>query len=570
MSIPLIKHRILRFLASEKPEVICISGRWGVGKTYAWNKWLEEASNAGNIGLKGYSYISLFGIDSLEEFRYTIFQNSVSSAKVGIEPSFETMRSNTGAVAKRLGKGSLWFLQQIPWLRNHIGNLGPVWFLSVKKQIICVDDIERRGRNLSVRDVLGLVSSLKEQRQCKVALILNDEALEDDERDFGKYLEKVIDVTLRFAPNPVECVEIALDGESKQSKLVAEFCVRLGVSNIRVIKKIEYALGDVEAMLNGLDEQVCRQAAQSLTLLGWSVFEPALAPPLDYLKRRGEYFSPKNKRDAVSETEAAWNALLDAYRFWNLDDFDLALLKGLLDGYFDAAQIRQHAAALDERIKASKADDSLENGWRLYHDSFKDNEKEAIGAILHSARKNIQRLGPVNLSGAVGLLKELGRHDEATDLIQSYIDSMPRDRKFFDLANHPFAASVKDEEVIAALNQQFASLPRVSQDPASILLLIARTKGWNDEQLEAISALTVDELYEIFKTNEGQALRDIISACFLFNRVGTDGQPTAIKELPSRAKEALTRIGQESGLNAARVKKYGINVQPKKGDDVAG
>lgn len=205
-----------------------------------------------------------------------------------------------------------------------------------------------------------------------------------------------------------------------------------------MIKKIEYALGDVEEMLNDFDEQVLRQAAQSLMLLGWSVFEPFLAPPLDYLKRRSEYFSPKNNRDAVSEAEGAWNALLDAYHFSNLDEFDLALLRGLLDGYFDEAQIRKHAVAFDERIKASKADESLENGWRLYHDSFRNNEKEAIDAILRSARTHIQRLGAVNLSGAVSLLKELGRHPEATDLIRFYLSSMPRDRKFFDLANHPF------------------------------------------------------------------------------------------------------------------------------------
>ncbi len=304
-------------------------------------------------------------------------------------------------------------------------------------------------------------------------------------------------------------------------------------------------------------------------LLGWSVFEPAIAPSLEYLKRRHEYLVPKNKSEIVPENEASWNALLDAYRFLNLDEFDLALLGGLLDGYFDEEQIRKYGAELDKKIKASKADNSLENSWRAYHDSFKDNEEEVIDAILQSAHKNVQRLGAVNLSGAVGLLKELGRHKEAADLIQFYVDSTPRDRKFFDLANHPFGASITDQDVIAAFSQQFATLPQVNQDPVSILISIARTKGWNDEQLKVISELSADELYQIFKTNAGQELRDIISTCFLFSKVGMDGQPMAIKELSSRAKEALSRIGQESALNAARVKKYGINVRPKKGDDAA-
>ena len=80
MSIELLEKEIRRFLASADAEVLCISGKWGVGKTFAWNKYLQEADRDGAIGLKRYSYVSLFGRNSLDDVRSAIFENTVPLA----------------------------------------------------------------------------------------------------------------------------------------------------------------------------------------------------------------------------------------------------------------------------------------------------------------------------------------------------------------------------------------------------------------------------------------------------------------------------------------------------------
>ena len=61
-------------------------------------------------------------------------------------------------------------------------------FLSLNESLVCIDDLERRGSDLSMRDVLGLVSRLVEQKQCKVVLLLNDKEKGLD--DYEKYREK--------------------------------------------------------------------------------------------------------------------------------------------------------------------------------------------------------------------------------------------------------------------------------------------------------------------------------------------------------------------------------------------
>ena len=107
VSINLVKKEISRFLASTDPEVVCIRGKWGIGKTYTWNALLKEAKEAGKVGLNGYSYVSLFGLENLDQVRLSVFENSVSKNDIGVEPSIETIQSNTAAIAKKLGKKSV-------------------------------------------------------------------------------------------------------------------------------------------------------------------------------------------------------------------------------------------------------------------------------------------------------------------------------------------------------------------------------------------------------------------------------------------------------------------------------
>lgn len=55
MSLDLVQSTIRRFLSTPRPEVICISGHWGIGKTFAWRKYVEEARASGKIALERYS-----------------------------------------------------------------------------------------------------------------------------------------------------------------------------------------------------------------------------------------------------------------------------------------------------------------------------------------------------------------------------------------------------------------------------------------------------------------------------------------------------------------------------------
>ena len=52
MSIAVLEKQISRFLASETAEVMSIRGAWGVGKTYAWNRFLQVQRRNRKLVLK--------------------------------------------------------------------------------------------------------------------------------------------------------------------------------------------------------------------------------------------------------------------------------------------------------------------------------------------------------------------------------------------------------------------------------------------------------------------------------------------------------------------------------------
>lgn len=77
MSAQLVRQEILAFLRTSDPSVHCIRGRWGVGKTFTWNRALLETRQDKSHSLKDYAYVSLFGMNSLEDVKSAIFENTV-------------------------------------------------------------------------------------------------------------------------------------------------------------------------------------------------------------------------------------------------------------------------------------------------------------------------------------------------------------------------------------------------------------------------------------------------------------------------------------------------------------
>ena len=110
MSVKLVNDEIAKFLARSDAEVLCVRGKWGVGKTYAWREGVRIArQDKKKIALKRYSYVSLFGISSLDELKSAIFENVLTLSDPNLKADLYTLDAfiteHVGSCAGWRGEG---------------------------------------------------------------------------------------------------------------------------------------------------------------------------------------------------------------------------------------------------------------------------------------------------------------------------------------------------------------------------------------------------------------------------------------------------------------------------------
>ncbi len=558
MSIDVIKDQIFQFLSSDTPEVMAIKGEWGVGKTYSWKKFLSEANISNGVKLDRYSYVSLFGINSLEAFKYTIFENVVKKEMIGTEASLETFKNNTTGIIESFGRQSINLFKGAPIVKSFSPAIETISFLSLNNTLICIDDLERKGSNLDIKDVLGLVSLLKEQKRCKIVLLLNDG--EEGLENYSKYREKVIDVELKFAPSPEECASIAYADDKENYPRLKELVTGLEIGNIRILKKIERLVDLILPLAQEYEPEITDQVLHSLALFSWCYYSSSGnedIPSLEFATSKGYSLYGIGDDDEEDEKEKKWKAILQGYNYQLTDELDLVLAEAVRTGFVIEEEFKAKATNKNQELLAAKSKGSFSEAWRLYHDSFDDNADEVVNGLYESFKKNCKHITPLNLNGTVSLFRGLGEDKKASEIIDMYIEKRKDETELFNLKENNFFGDIKDEEIIDKFNKEY-NKSVTTESPKEVLEKIAGKNGWGQNDEVVLANTTIDEYYDLFKSEKGKYLSSFINTCLKFGRFGnaTDQQ----KEIANRATEALKRIAAESEINKRRVKKFGIDI----------
>jgi hypothetical protein len=331
--------------------------------------------------------------------------------------------------------------------------------------------------------------------------------------------------------------------------------VKLDISNIRVIKKIERLVLQVAPLLEPYDKAVLEQAIQTLALLRSAHFgrtSDADDTLIDYIlkHRDNEWFGAPDPEN-LSEAERRWSALLDRYNFTNVDDFDLVLLDAVKNGFIDTERLAEHAKVLDAKHKAGHSDKELNDAWALVHDSFDDNEDEVIEGLEKAYTNCIQIVTPSNMESVINLLKALGRDDIAKEGIEFFMEERTgEDRSFFDLANHPFHSRFTDPDLNRAFEDKLSTF-QIEANPVEILERIDRNSSWSPKDISVLCALTVADYKKMFKTERAERMRSVVRAAIGFERIANRG--TEFDPIINNARKALEEIAAESRLNKRRV-----------------
>lgn len=223
-----IEEKLLNLINQENPFAIALTGEWGIGKTHFWKSFYEKNHN--KFKTNKYSYISLFGIDSLESFKYQIAINTYDTNKktdnlLPIKKLFSSIKDKI-TFPKIEVKGFTLAVTQT-MINSIISNF-------IEDTVICIDDFERKSDKLGAREIMGLINFLKEEKKCKIIIILHEKKSEEVEI-FKEYKEKVFDEILNI-DNNLSIIKSMIKNHEVM-EVYERFYTSMGVKNLRFYTK---------------------------------------------------------------------------------------------------------------------------------------------------------------------------------------------------------------------------------------------------------------------------------------------------------------------------------------------
>ncbi|WP_170547131.1 hypothetical protein [Ruegeria arenilitoris] len=556
----IIDEEIHRFLDGDDAEILCIKGKWGVGKTTKWSQTLDDFAETGKLRKQRYSYVSLFGLNSLSSFRNAIFEQTVGIDDSVASPSSETLIDlfkNLPTNWRKLTNTTRGLLEKNTRLNDNV--VASSTFFFVRNQLICIDDIERAGDGLRVQDVLGLALFLKEERKCKVVLLLNDEEIKDGEKgDFAAAIEKVADVALQFEPSIEEALDIAFREPSKEASLIRPKAELLNITNIRVLKKIERLVSQLLQTLVGYDDAVLEQAVRSAVLGCWSTLQPQFAPPLDFVRKHNSYsrLFEDDIDPQVGGEEQEWRSILRKYQYDYSDELDLAIFDAVEAGYLSKEEITVCAKKVEQQILHAQGGASFSAVWRdLYHGSLATSDQEFGQALFDAATNEAEYITPLNLNSAIRVLRQIGENQKADDLVDWYVEARSGEGlAFFDLKSQHF---LQDEQIDKKLEDAFNMYREDYQDtrdPLLVLLNAAPERNWTDEDKIFISKMTSKQIEDTLEGLCGPNLHVAIDTILMLCR----GNYPEAQKLKDEAQTAFENIANKHSLNREKLNRLGV------------
>lgn len=338
--------------SSSKQKVMLFQGKWGTGKTYFWNHFVEAHRN--QIKERFYSYVSLFGSGSIPHIRSLVMFGARSVREA------ETWEDRLKRIGQSvLRKTKYLNILGVPYIRNVDATLANLEELFIKDYLICFDDLERRNQSLDMEQFLGFVSVLKEQNNCRVVLICNENELsETDKKALDKYREKIVDRQITFAPTFDDNFRIIFSTENDE--LRASFS-SLELNNIRVFQQTAWCLAYFEPFFSKLNPALRTALRQQCTKLACIHYAYARVVGLDDF-REGSWLSSflRDKNEPASESDRLREILEFAPT-----DFDEFAVEYLKNGYCEPTKLEPVLVSLNGAQAKATAEAQLRTVWRL-------------------------------------------------------------------------------------------------------------------------------------------------------------------------------------------------------------
>lgn len=567
MSVSKVKSALVGFVKGEKDRAIVLKGDWGTGKTHLWKQVVFESYDS--FYKRNYSYVSLFGLNSLKDLKKSIYENKVYRERAHIasdESSFEeNLKDISGRFAGWMRKGSSLFNDVSAM---GVKGFGPIveslQFIRVTDTLICLDDFERKGSGLHAREVLGLISLLVESKNCRVVMLLNDGTLKSGD-DFFSYHEKVFDYEVTFNPSIDESVKLVFGSADDFHGILAKNVTKLKINNIRLLKKIDYFAGLLRMTLQCCNAQIVEQALHVLPLAILAKYGgDASKVDIDFiLNYEGGYVRSRLPGEELDEAQIeikksleAKSGYLEEYGFTRCDEFDVAIIDLVKKGYADEESLGSIVQALEAKIKHDSEIALLQDAWAIFHDSFLTNDGEVFAAFELAIEKSLVNFSIDDLDAVALVYTEAGKAFIINPIIDGYFDDVMASsnvREKSELFRWPRHSYVQQK-----LDEYFDGLV-IEQSLAELIEYAFSVSGFNSANVRnSVAKKTEDEFYEYFSSLNDEYLTDYVRMCLKCGQIASPEQDTqnSYSQIFVKTFRCLERLSEVSLLNKARMRKF--------------
>lgn len=225
-------------------KCVLIKGEWGIGKTYFLRKkYLCD---------KKHIYISLFGLDSIEEIKIEIYSK--------LNKVLNFIKNGINRI-----KGSSINLPftsiSIPYLENDIENAIEKK-CKKEKFIIVIDDLERKSSNIKMEAILGIIESISNIKNSLIIVVANENKINEKEKSIylnfsEKVIQKIYNVDRysytaidKILKNSIDTIDI----DKKLKKIISSATLEIFNSNyVNNLRTLEKGLNFVKLLIKHIN-----------------------------------------------------------------------------------------------------------------------------------------------------------------------------------------------------------------------------------------------------------------------------------------------------------------------------
>lgn len=541
----------LRYLLSRPDTFVClIKGQWGVGKTFFIRKFVREHRD--EIAKTNFSYVSLFGIASIEELVQAIFVNSVSTK------TLDTTLSDALSSEEALSTRAKYLIARAKPLLSRAGGL-PIFGVSAMRgftlgtmahffnrhSLIVIDDLERHSATL-----------LKEERGCQIIIVMNEDVLKKDgDAPYFETKEKVIDRELAFEPTVDEAIAIGLSDHQGKNQFAAEQCRKLKIANIRTIQKIDAALRQLRDVLSNLKltvpEPFDQQLQSTAVLAVWAYWERVIdIDDLEKLELGDSTIAlMEESQPRLNDKQKDLYQRVQDYGYTHSDDADKMIIRFIRSGVIDTDEMRLRVRKNDAALEKRRRGEAIEKAWEIYL-TLKVNPDEAVAALYEAHIAGIEEAQTATVAQAVWVMRKLGYEDKAEDLTDRFFK---RSAPIGSYSSYPFHEMIVDTKLVERWKKETEKDVPDERDLDTTIASFYSKKTNIMNDIKRLAQFTADHFYEWFRSTDNP---HVLAVAKSLSRIEYR-LPLVITEtekVEADVTAALRRIAGESKINQIRLR----------------